>query len=101
MLERTDQLELANLPTLRCATKTDSAERPDPNIAKELLQSRPRGSAGVFDGKSPLTTNAWLAPRQPTGSLQLEHGPVTLSLRLKAKPHGEGVSAMAHPSRGC
>ena len=67
MLERTDQLELANLTALSAQPRTKKDEQTVPkarsNIAKELLQSRQRGSAGVSDGKSPLTTSAWLAPR--------------------------------------
>src|SRR5262245_56081185 len=101
MLERTDQLELANVTILRLSSKNRQCRKARSNIAKELLQSRPRGSAGVFDKSLLITTNAYLAPRQPTVSLQREYGSVTLSLRLKGEAAWRRSFAMAHPSRGC
>src|SRR5262249_31676748 len=68
------------------------------NIAKELLQSRQRGSARVSDGKFPFTTSAWLTARQSTGSLQLEHGPVRSSLRTTWRR--SFPLQVAQPSRG-
>ena len=68
--------------------KTDSAESPDPNLQRVTPIATARLSQ-CLRGEFALTTSAWLARRQSTDSLQLEHGPVRSPLRTHMD---EGVS---------